>query len=492
MEQVFDQEKAYINKHACVMYTVVTCVLAVAYLAQYLQGSRTLGVFALLMLADLGPMIACHVVKKGTPDSVLIRHIMGIGYGIFYLLTCITSTEQQVYVYAIPMLLVVMLFNDFRFSVTISVGVAIISIAHAVYFAANNQFTHEAVAAMEIEIAVMILVAVFSILINKIIVMLNERKVTEIHEAGDKTNAMLNAVMELSGDMISEVEAVSDKMTLLAASSQETLASMQEIQTGTSDCAESVQTQLHKTEEIQELIEKVTGAAGNIGNSISVTSDACSEGRSNIGKLIEQAKVSEKAGSEVVNEVESLKSSTTKMQSIVELIQSVASQTSMLALNASIEAARAGEAGRGFAVVATEISNLASQTQTATGNINDLIGSIVRAMEEVTGAIDSLVESNQLQNESAVVTGESFEKIIDSIHEIDDNSEELSNVVRALSATNQEIVESIQTISAVTEEVSAHSVNTCEATEQNQEIVTEVQGIVDEMNRHAEELNKLR
>ncbi len=488
----YNSESASINRHACIMYTVVTVVLALAYLVQFLQGSRTLGVFLLLLLTDLGPMIACWMIMKGAPEAVIIRHIMGMGYGIFYAVTCFTSSEQQVYVYAIPMLLVLMLFKDLQFSIRVSLGVAVIAVAHAVVFTARNQWTHEAVAAMEIEIALMVLVAVFSILVNKILVQMNDQKLDEINEAGEKTSSMLDSIMTISGQMVEEVSQVSDKMNLLSASSQETLSSMQEIQSGTGDSAESVQTQLYKTEEIQLLIDKVTGAAGNIGTNINVTADACREGRTNVTRLMEQAQTSETAGKTVMEEVEGLKSSTTQMQSIVELIKSVASQTSLLALNASIEAARAGEAGRGFAVVATEISNLAGQTQSATGNISELIENISRKMAEVVSAIDSLVESNRIQNESANVTGESFEKIIGTIREIRSNSEELSEIVSSLGTANQEIIESIQTISAITEEVSAHSTNTLESTEQNQQIVNEVQNLVEKMSMDAEELKKLR
>ncbi len=485
-------EKAYINGIACKLYTVVTVVLLLAYLVQFLQGSKALLVFILLAVTDIGPMIGCWVIYKGDPEAVLIRHVMGIGYGVFYAISCFTSYEQQVYVYAIPMMFVLMLFSDFKFSLNISIGVATIAVIHAVFFAVKSGMQKEAVASMEIELALMILVSIFSIVVSNILVKLNKRKVDTINEAGKKTEGMLSSVMEISGNLIDEVSMISDKMTMLAASSQETLSSMQEIQSGTGDTAESVQTQLYKTEEIQAQIDKVTAAANSIGDDVVVTVDACHEGRDTIGKLIDQAKVSEDAGNSVMKEVDELKASTAQMQSIVELIKNVASQTSLLALNASIEAARAGEAGRGFAVVATEISNLAGQTQTATGNISDLIAGISKEMNEVVDAINSLVESNRVQNESANITKESFEKIVESIRNIRTNSGELSTIVGTLATANQEIVDSIQTISAITEEVSAHSNTTCEATEQNEQIVEEVQGIVEQMNNNAEELKKLR
>ncbi len=281
-------------------------------------------------------------------------------------------------------------------------------------------------------------------------------------------------------------------MDQLAASSSETLSSMTEVQSGTLETANSVQTQMVKTEEIQDQIAKVAEASKNIGVNAKDTSDAIEEGRGNIEKLIRQAQLSDEAGNGAVKEVEELKSSTDQMETIVQMIQKVASQTSMLALNASIEAARAGEAGRGFAVVASSISDLASQTKSATEEISNLISNLTKEMEDVASAIISLVKSNNVQNESAQLTAESFKKIAENAELITTDSKELTTTVTSLEAANKKIVDSIQTISAITEEVTAHSQTTCEATEQNREIVRNVQGIVKEMLKNAEKLNALK
>lgn len=176
---------------------------------------------------------------------------------------------------------------------------------------------------------------------------------------------------------------------------------------------------------------------------------------------------------------------TAQMTGIVDLIHNVASQTSLLALNASIEAARAGEAGRGFAVVATEISNLAGQTQSATENITSLITNIDERLKGVVSAINSLIAVNSDQNQSASETAESFGEIEDKASAAADIANELVKIVENLSNSNKEIVESIQTISAVTEEISAHSTQTLESSQHDSEIVMKVSDIVKDLNDDA-------
>ena len=474
------------------LFTVITLVLFAAYTLELVKGSKTLPVFLFLMLLDLGPMIAVHIIYSRNPDSTIIKHVVGIGYAAFYAANCFVSPEQMVFTYAFPMLMVVTLFIDLKFSLTVSVGIIIIAIAHGLYYTSRVGFTNENVAALEIEIAATVLIVAFSYMANRFIVNLTEEKVKAVKEAGAKTSLMLKQISEVSDEMADEVAVVSEKMTQLSVSSDETLSSMNEVQTGTLETANSIQTQMVKTEEIQAQIGKVAEASKHIGINAKDTADAISEGRKNIEKLIDQAKLSDEAGNGAVREVEELKGSTAQMETIVQMIQKVASQTSMLALNASIEAARAGEAGRGFAVVASSISDLASQTKSATEEISNLISNLTKEMEDVASAILSLVESNNVQNESAQLTAESFKKIAENAEIITTDSRELTTTVSNLEEANKKIVDSIQTISAITEEVTAHSQTTCDATGQNQMIVKDVQTIVTEMLKNADKLNALK
>ncbi len=483
---------ASINKTGMILFTVLTSIISLAYIVQFIKGEAGLGLFLPVEILDLGPMIVGWILYKMNPETNLIKHVMGIGYGFFYLVLCMISTNTNlVFVYALPTVILTAMFNDYRLSVTSGVGVSIIATIHAIRYAAGKNFADGSIAELEIEVLIMIVCSVFSIVVNKVITASNAKQMQEINDASEKTSQMLDSIMEISNVLVDDVAVISEKMNRLSESSNETLAAMQDVASGTTESANSVQNQLVKTEEIQTQIDNVSKTSESIGANTNDAVEAIREGRDNIQKLMEQVKVSEEAGTGVIKEVEGLKGSTEQMETIVQLIKNVASQTSLLALNASIEAARAGEAGRGFAVVATEISNLAGQTQSATGNISDLIAGISDEMNKVADAVTSLVESNKSQNESAQVTSSSFDKIVDSARRIRTNSEELSDIVGKLAKANSEIVESIQTISAVTEEVSAHTTTTLETTEENRRTVGEVLDIVEGMQVNADKLKNL-
>ena len=469
----------------------ILIVLAICYISQGAKNSiSTVGLVVILVTMWL-PYICALVMYRRDPESGLVKHFIGIGYGLFYIAVCIFSDQQLVFTYSFPMLLAVAIYCDKKFSILVSICIMVIATIHAVAFTIRAGGVAVALAAMEIEIAATYFVCIYAIISNTFVIRIMDGHVKTAQETQEKTETMLESIMEVSNSLAAQVEGVSNKMSELAESSESTLDAMNEVTQGTGDTADSVQNQLVKTEEIQNQISRVAEASGSIGDSVEDSVAAIREGRQNVDNLMQQAQVSETAGSEAVKEVEALKEYTAKMEDIVSLIQSVASQTSLLSLNASIEAARAGDAGRGFAVVAGEISNLASQTESATENISELINNVTKKMDEVARAIASLVESNKIQNESAQVTAGSFARIAESTDVIEQNSRGLAAIVTTLDAANKEIIESIQTISAITEEVSAHSTTTCDKTEENMAIVDSVQDIVLKMTENAGRLKEI-
>jgi len=98
--------------------------------------------------------------------------------------------------------------------------------------------------------------------------------------------------------------------------------------------------------------------------------------------------------------MKNLSEAANRIGSVMELIQEIAEQTNLLALNATIEAARAGEAGKGFAVVASEVKDLANQTAKATGEISDHVNRVQEetktAAEAMTGIANKIGEINQV------------------------------------------------------------------------------------------------
>lgn len=485
-----ERERKEINKVTIFCHTVLAVVLCAAYALEVAKGSRTVPYYCIFVLFAAVPVVLEWVFYRKNPANGLTKHFLGIGYGIFYIFVVFTTTDLTAFTYAIPMFLVVTLYSDVRFCILVSGSCFIVNVIYTVYQAMTVGIPADAMKTYEIRNILLLLVAVFLCFATDTTQKINKMKMMEINQEKENVSNLLNRTMGISTEMSTGIADVTEQMEELGKAVGETRNAMQEVSSGTNDTAEAIQNQLSQTEDIQSHIEQVERVSKSIGVSMDQSKSDIASGKNSLDTLLAQVESSERAGQEVVTDIGALEEYMQNMQSIIELITNVASQTSLLALNASIEAARAGEAGRGFAVVATEISNLANQTQSATVNITDVIQNVSDKLTIAINAVQLLMANNAKQNESAETVAESFEKIASSTEDADEQSRKLEKVVADLATANRGIIESIQTISAVIEEVSAHSNETYNTSEQNMEIVNQVTELVENLNLQAQSLNE--
>ncbi|KJD44335.1 methyl-accepting chemotaxis protein [Paenibacillus terrae] len=196
------------------------------------------------------------------------------------------------------------------------------------------------------------------------------------------------------------------------------------------------------------------------------------------------------AMSEVEQTVMELESNAAEITTMTGYVSEIASQTSLLSLNASIEAARAGEAGKGFAVVANEVKKLANQSESAVKQIYTAVEGITQAMNKVKTSVAQSQELFREQEKATSSTGESFTEISGKVQQIASQVSKLSadmNVSRELSIQVQQAIENISAITqqsaAGSEEITASTVEQKRSFEESAEKVKELRQIREEMQR---------
>lgn len=488
-EYVFDGAKG-MNKAAVVCHAIIVVVLELAYLLEVVKGSRTPGYYAVFSVIALLPVVVEFLLYKRSPADWKLKYIISITYSVLYVFVVFTTVSLVAFTYIIPICLVLVLYSDVKLCAWVSGTGFVVNLVFLGWQGMSGGLKAEDMANYEIRVALLLLVAVFLCISTKTLAKINEAKLAELDREKDNVSELLERVMRISGQMSGGIMDVADRMRELGSTVSETRNAMQEVSTGTNEAAESIQNQLGKTEEIQHHIEEMADVMETTAGSMSEVRESVSLGRENLTGLMKQMEQSGNACRQVVDDMRALEEYNANMLSIIDLITNVASQTSLLALNASIEAARAGEAGKGFAVVATEISSLANQTQGATVNITDVIQNVSGKLKVAAGAVGELMESSKKQNESAVHAADSFEKIALGTEQVDEQSRKLGQAVRQLTDANAVIVESVQTISSIMEEVSAHSQETFAASENNTRIVSQVDGLVEDLSSLAQQLKQ--
>ena len=485
-----DYELARENTVAMNCHFLVCGIISIAYFVEFLKGDGTLLYVLATIILAMGPVVGEIICYKKQHDTKMIKHFVGIGYAILYTFVMFTTNNHFTFVYVIPMLIAITVYNDFKYSLPIEVGVVIVNVIQLALFFKRGIYTKADMASVEIQFFVIVLICGIQLYVSIVAEKLNQKKLAELKAEHEKTEELLTRIMDTSDKMTQQITESAQKTASLGESMQAMKESMEEVNSGSNDTAEAVQSQLNQTEEIQAMVEQVEKGTENIIDSMNQNKEAIAQGNANVGILVKQAKETVESGKKVTEELSQLDTYMSQMNSILDIINSITSQTSLLALNASIEAARAGEAGRGFAVVASEISQMAQQTKDSTVQISQLIENVSNAIQmvvEVSGSMISMIES---QNETTEKTAESFTVIEKNSDNVYGQSNELAAYVTKLADANKKIIDSISTISAISEEVAAHASDTLSATESNNVIVEELAALSGQLETLAQELKE--
>lgn len=469
-------------------YGFMCLILVAAYYAEVLKGTRSMGSYLILAALGLVPAVLLVLLYLRKKDSEGVRYLVAVGFGFLYAYITFTTTAKITFCYIILIYILISMYADIKLSATFAGYGLLINIVSVGMEAAQGGLTGKEITEAEVYLPCLLFAGVFSIITTSLVAKINAAGLKQMETEKEHLSQLLLTVREVSGLLNSQVAAVNEEIGQLNHSISSTKESMESMTAGVFSTVQNIQTQENKTEEIQGNIHQLVEVSGTLLENLSNNEQMLARGEEIMNGLIGFVEESEKYGAAVRSRMEELVENAGKMQGILALINSVASQTRMLSLNASIEAARAGAAGKGFAVVASEISNLASQTSSATGDINALIDNITGSLSTVGNTMDDLMGSNQRQNEGVLNVSHSFTDIFRNNAQMRGEANRLEQLVQKTNLANGAIVEGIQNISAITEEISAEAAETLSNSEKEKEAAGNVMKMFESLSEKAEML----
>jgi methyl-accepting chemotaxis protein len=268
----------------------------------------------------------------------------------------------------------------------------------------------------------------------------------------------LNYSTDLSnaaGTVADNAEAVARRVSDISSAVAQMTASIQEMDQNLLNLATVVEQAVANTQEMSASIVQVAGNADRVRSESNVTDQQVRDGRNEVLALSKGMGSISDTVADVVTEMQSLDGASRQIGEILGLIEEIADQTNLLALNAAIEAARAGEHGRGFAVVADEVRKLAENSASSTKQIGALVTDIQRrtsAVLERTARANSLVQNNA---ESARNVTQMIETISKRVTDVAQLVSEISIATTEQARASEELARASEQMGAMTHEAAA-------------------------------------
>lgn len=302
---------------------------------------------------------------------------------------------------------------------------------------------------------------------------------------------IITSVSNATHHVLSSSEELTQSTNEVVQGADQIAITMQELASGsesqatyTSDLSESMSAFVHTIEQSVEESERIYQTSTKVRG-------LTDEGRLMMDTSVTQMQTIDEIVKQSVEGMRGLDTKSSEVSELVTVIEGIAEQTNLLALNAAIEAARAGEQGKGFAVVADEVRKLSEEVSGSVVEITDIVRRMQEESAQVVGALENGYSEVQKGTTQIQETGKTFNSISSSVEQMERTIRRITEKLADNKEQTVNMSSSVEEIASISEESAAGIEQTSASAQQSNSTMQEVSESSEELARLAEELNQL-
>lgn len=304
----------------------------------------------------------------------------------------------------------------------------------------------------------------------------------------DNLRDIVKQIDQTAGALSDNAGTLAEHTTQIKHSSDEINKTMNDLSSAAMSQAGEATTSANEVAKLDELIVQNICDTENLRSNAKEMDRVKNSGLTAIKDLMEKTEKSRESIAAVRDAMQQNNEEAQKIEATSQKINDIADQTNLLSLNAAIEAARAGDAGRGFAVVAEEIRGLAEETNSLTNEIGTIIQELLEKTADATRNMETMEQIFQEQENSVGDTKKNFVQIEQCLESVQSSVDTLYESSTNMTGSKQIIVEMIDAISAASEENAAGSEEVLAAVETQDNVITNITGMAQNLSALAAEL----
>ncbi len=298
-------------------------------------------------------------------------------------------------------------------------------------------------------------------------------------------------IQSFSEDVLAVSAETETRVDEVAEHSAEVSASVDEIAAGANQQTTQLNDIAAEMDTVSATVEEIAASADDVAETAQAAADRGEDGRAEVEDTIEALRGLREQSQAVADTVEELAAEVDRIDGITELIDDIAEETNMLALNASIEAARTGEDGDGFAVVADEVKGLAEETREQAADISELVDTVTQRAEDASTAIAEVDAEVERKIDRAEGVLRDFDAIVDEVANVNHSVQEISEATDQGAQSVTDAVGMVDEIASVSEETASEADTVADSAAEQTEATDEVADRMDDLAGRTEELAAL-